>query len=370
MAGRLKRVAPAALLLTLLVRARSSGLRIASAAGLVALWTAVYAKYRREGRAETAREYERLSTADWESYTRHYNERVPTIEEEFDMWGPYHQHRHEMRYDLVARQVRENLCEGGAVLDVGCGSALVADRLADIRARYVGVDFGGHHITYAAKRYADSVQPLAVCFAQSTAERLPFEDHSFDVVVMSEVIEHLLRPELAVWEVARVLKRGGVFVMTTNNASEVPLRSPLTHVFAWAEKVAGAYKPSLISRRPWVWPEPVPSALVPDGADEVHLPHTHHIFAETRDMFGAAGLDVFRFTTFEFPPAQSDLARWFEAAGAPGKRAVDVLEAIAHAVPGVNKLGAHMLVVSCKTREPVATAPPVGVWSGPFSGAA
>src|SRR5687767_2005409 len=83
------------------------------AVGLAAVWTYAYRSYRRRSIVETARERELLATATLEAYRRHYNERVPTIEEEFDIWGEYHQHRHEMRYDLVADTVREHLPPGG-----------------------------------------------------------------------------------------------------------------------------------------------------------------------------------------------------------------------------------------------------------------
>src|SRR4051812_15572728 len=285
-------------------RSTPKAVRLASAGALAAVWGAAYRQYRRRGRAQTANEWDLLATANWDAFTEHYNERVPTIEEEFDIWGEYHQHRHEMRYDLVAAEVRRHLPAGGEVLDIGCGSALVADRILDIDAHYVGVDFGGHHIRYAAKKLADADGHLRTSIGGAQAEALPFSSQTFDVVVMSEVIEHLLKPELAVWEVARVLKPGGVFIMTTNNASEVPLRSPLFLPFAWLEKALGATHPQLISLRPWVWPEAVPNPA--GGADErVHLPHTHHIQAETRAMFAAAGLETFRWSTFEFPPPQA-----------------------------------------------------------------
>ena len=203
--------------------------RLVALTMLTGLWSAVYSRYRRSGRARTAEEYELLRTANWEVFSRHYNEKVPTVEEELDMWGEYHRHRHEMRYDLVAAAASKHLPDGGQVLDVGCGAGMVADRLEDRHAGYVGLDFGGHHITEAAKKHRDKRTTLHTMFVRGNGEGLPFTDASFDVVVMTEVIEHLLRPELAVWEVARVLKPGGVFVMTTNNASEVPLRSPLTH---------------------------------------------------------------------------------------------------------------------------------------------
>src|SRR5439155_15512581 len=138
------------------------------------------------------------------------------------------------------------------------------------------------------------------------------------VVVMTEVIEHLLRPERAVWEVSRVLKPGGVFIMTTNNASEAPLRTPLSHLFAWIEKAVGWDHPEAISLRPWVWPEPVDRALLPEGSPDVYVPHTHHIQGETRALFRAAGLETFAASSFEFPPPQSALARWLDARGEPG----------------------------------------------------
>lgn len=344
--------------------------RIASAVLLVAYWTVNYVRYRRIGRAKTQHEWELLRGTSWEAFWRHYNERVPTIEQEFEIWGPYHQHRHEMRYDLVADEARRHISAGARILDLGCGSALVADRLDDLSFSYVGMDFGGPHITYAKKKYADRRGPMSTTFVRADAEHLPFEDASFDIVVMSEVIEHLLRPENAVWEIARILKPGGVYIMTTNNASEVPLRSPLSHLFAWIEKALGATFPSLISSRPWVWPEKVDRELLPEGAPDVYLPHTHHIQGQTRRMFAAAGLETFRWSTFEFPPPQSRLGAWFERHGQLGVRLVDALEVVAQHTPGVRRLGTHVFMVARKERDRVASTPPPGVWPGPLSNAA
>jgi SAM-dependent methyltransferase len=196
---------------------------------------------------------------------------------------------------------------------------------------------------------------------------MPLRDASVDTVVFSEVIEHLMRPELAVWEIARVLRPGGVLLMTTNNASEVPLRSPLSHLFAWIEKAIGADHPVLISRRPWVWPAPVDPELLPEGSPPVYLPHTHHIQAETRALFAAAGLNTFKWTTFEFPPPQAATTAWLEQRGDAGKRVVDAIEAMATRVPGVRRLGCHLFMRARKEGAPVAPSPPPGVWPGPFS---
>ena len=353
-------------LLAAVVRARRGVVRTAAFAALIGLWSAVYARYRRGGRIQTAREYDLLRTASMEAYSRHYNERVPTIEEEFDLWGEYHQHRHEMRYDLVADAVRDHLPEGGVVLDVGCGSALVADRIADLDATYVGVDYGGHHSEYASKRLADAGYRLRSVIGRCDGELLPFPDETFDLVVMSEVIEHLMQPERATWEVARVLKPGGVFIMTTNNASEMPLRSPLTHLFAWVEKYLGAFRPALISLRPWIWPEPVDPEIVSTG-DAVYVPHTHHIYGETRAMFRDAGMETFHWSSFEFPPPQAEFGQWLNGRGDQGQRVVDAIEAVCQRIPAVNKLGCHIFLHARKVGAPIAPEPPSGTWPGPFS---
>jgi len=56
-------------------------------------------------------------------------------------------------------------------------------------------------------------------------ETLPFPDHSFDVVVMSEVLEHLPYPEITLGEIARILRPDGKFVGSVPNA--VMLRNRL-----------------------------------------------------------------------------------------------------------------------------------------------
>ncbi len=335
---------------------------------VIAYWLRNYVRYRRSGLRRTRREYDWFRSVSADVYSRHYNERVPTVEEELVQWGPYHRHRHDMRYDLVARTVREHLPTRGRVLDVGCGSMNVADRLRDLDAHYVGVDYGGPHITYAARKYAGHEWHLRAGLARCEAEALPLSEATVDVVVFSEVIEHLIRPELAVWEIARVLRPGGVLVLTTNNASELPLVSPFRQPLAWMEKVIGADIPSLISHRPWVWPQKVDPALLPEGSGDVYVPHTHHIPAETRRLLHSAGLSTLRWSSFEFPPPHSRTAGVLERMGATGRKTADALEATARATPFMRRLGTHLFVVARKTHAPVEATAPDGVWPGPFSG--
>jgi SAM-dependent methyltransferase len=51
------------------------------------------------------------------------------------------------------------------------------------------------------------------------AGKLPFADGTMDAIVCLEVLEHLLAPETAVLEAARVLRAGGVFILTVPNVT-------------------------------------------------------------------------------------------------------------------------------------------------------
>jgi SAM-dependent methyltransferase len=359
---------PPALLAVLTSRRTSGRARAGVLAILLGVWTTSYLRYRKRGLEATAHEWELLRTATPEAFSRHYNETVPTVEEELEMWSDYHGHRHEMRYRLVGDATRAHVTPGAVVLDIGCGAAMVADGLAGYPVRYVGIDFGGHHIESAAARHAARPDPvLRTSFVRGDGERLPLRDATVDIVVFTEVIEHLVRPELAVWEIARVLRPGGVLVMTTNNASEMPLRFPLSDPFAFAEKALGFTHDAVISHRPWVWPQPVDPRLLPPGAPTTWLPHTWHKQAETRRMFAAAGLETVSASTFEFPPPQSQTARWLDRHGDRARPLVDVVEAACTATPLVNRLGCHLMMVARRTDAPVSSHPPAGIWPGPFS---
>jgi SAM-dependent methyltransferase len=358
---------PPALLAGIARRRTRPAVKVGLALSLLAVWSATYSRYRARSVEVTAHEWELLGTATPEAFSRHYNECVPTVEEELSMWSEYHGHRHEMRYRLVGEATRGHAPPRGVVLDIGCGSALVADHLTDLPLHYIGLDFGGHHIESAAKRHSGAIdRPLRTSFVRGDGEHLPLADASVDVVVFTEVIEHLVRPELAVWEIARVLRPGGHLVMTTNNASEMPLRFPLSDPLAYLEKAIGFTRDELISHRPWVWPEPVDPAVLPPGTPTTWLPHTWHKQGETRRMFASAGLETVRASSFEFPPPQSQTARRLDQGGETTRQIVDVLETVCQATPLLNRLGCHLMMVARRTSGGTA-APPAGVWPGPFS---
>ena len=98
------------------------------------------------------------------------------------------------------------------ILDVGCGDGY-ATSVAATRNRghlFAGLDWSASSLAKAADR------GLAVLRAGIDAS-LPIRSGSVDVVVMSEVIEHLVDTDFAVEEAHRVLRPGGTLLLSTPN---------------------------------------------------------------------------------------------------------------------------------------------------------
>lgn len=123
---------------------------------------------------------------------------------------------HHARYRWAAP-----LVGGRTVLDAGCGvgwgSALLAQRAADV----TGVDRSNLAIDEARRRHGDVAQ-----FQLGDLCRLPFEDATFDAVVSFEAIEHVADTELALDEMRRVLRPGGLLLISSPNRGVYPDGNP------------------------------------------------------------------------------------------------------------------------------------------------
>lgn len=98
--------------------------------------------------------------------------------------------------------------KGSYVLDVATGAGYVAAKAAEIGAVSTGLDFSQAQVELARLTYPE------VSFCQGDAQDLPFENETFDAVVMGFGMNHLPDPEKAASEAWRVLKLGGVFAFT------------------------------------------------------------------------------------------------------------------------------------------------------------
>jgi 2-polyprenyl-6-hydroxyphenyl methylase/3-demethylubiquinone-9 3-methyltransferase len=101
------------------------------------------------------------------------------------------------------------------VLDIGCGGGLVSERMAALGYQVTGIDQSEGSIE-TARRHARA-GGVTVDYQVGTAGQLSRLDGSVDLVVISDVLEHLYDLPGAVAEIARVLRPGGIVGFDTIN---------------------------------------------------------------------------------------------------------------------------------------------------------
>jgi len=111
------------------------------------------------------------------------------------------------------------------VLDIGCGKGEITCRLAEVRD---DITLVASDIDRAALETIDRKNLKAV---ESSAEKLPLSDSSFDVVLCLELLEHVEDDEAVISEISRVLKTGGVVIFST------PMEKGITLPFAKKENM-------------------------------------------------------------------------------------------------------------------------------------
>jgi len=111
---------------------------------------------------------------------------------------------------------RININPEGTMLDLGCGEGRhifgLMEKFPDLKC--IGLD---PHIESLEKafeglKFLESISNSKTNFLSGSAYSLPFSDDSFDLVVCSEVLEHLHDYKDAIKEINRVLKPGGQFL--------------------------------------------------------------------------------------------------------------------------------------------------------------
>jgi len=105
------------------------------------------------------------------------------------------------------------------ILDIGAGTGLLYSLLPDRDAYELhAVDIVDDFVSLMSERGIHAVK------RDIEHEALPFPDDNFDAIVFTGMLEHTLDPLRAVGEIARVLKRDGLLILSTPNALSLSQR--------------------------------------------------------------------------------------------------------------------------------------------------
>ena len=116
-----------------------------------------------------------------------------------------------LAYHEAAKRVQ------GRVLEIGTGMGYGIEVVAPHTSHFTTVDKSCAY---------DTALPANAEFRQMEVPPLRFEDESFDCVISFQVIEHIKRDREFVREVHRVLRKGGIFIVSTPNAPMSLTRNP------------------------------------------------------------------------------------------------------------------------------------------------
>lgn len=106
------------------------------------------------------------------------------------------------------------------ILDVGCASGWFLDKVNKLypEAELTGVDASKKAIDYGKKVYKN------LNLIHADAHKLPFKDRSFDLILCTEVLDHVVEPEKVLSEIRRVLSPNGIAIVELDDSKNLFFR--------------------------------------------------------------------------------------------------------------------------------------------------
>lgn len=120
-------------------------------------------------------------------------------------------HSNERLYDQIAREIKKRLSRNMHVLELACGTGLISCRIAGGVKSLEATDFSPEMIAKAKEK----PNSYRLRFSVQDATNLPYADQTFDAVVIVNGLHIMPNPQLALREIRRVLKPGGVLIAPT-----------------------------------------------------------------------------------------------------------------------------------------------------------
>ena len=123
---------------------------------------------------------------------------------------------------IINNNIGINSLDGLNCLDIGCGGGILSEKLVRLGAFVTGIDASEDSIK-VAKEHAEKSRLNINYNCISTSDLLKFEKekvlNKFDLVIASEVIEHVNDRKVFLSDIADLCRKGGIVVFTTINKS-------------------------------------------------------------------------------------------------------------------------------------------------------
>ena len=141
------------------------------------------------------------------------------VDRKFLKWIPFAQ---KGGYPFLTNFVDMYGLKGKKVLDIACGTGVLTEQFARMGADVTAVDLTPKAVELTKKRL--SLYGLTANVIEGDAQKLPFDDNSFDFVCAWGCLMHMPETEIAISEINRVLKPGGSFLAMMYHRNSVHCR--------------------------------------------------------------------------------------------------------------------------------------------------
>jgi ubiquinone/menaquinone biosynthesis C-methylase UbiE len=150
----------------------------------------------------------------YQDHIRHYQ-----LDGEFyDFFSPDKFMKQEIRRRYQEFFHLASIKKNDSILEIGSGGGFALELLKGIKPAYFPLDIPRKNLKKIKNSASFTVFP-----SSADAYHLPFRDKVFDVIIMSEVVEHLAQPLEVLYEVYRTMKKNGTLIIS------VPYKEKITY---------------------------------------------------------------------------------------------------------------------------------------------
>lgn len=191
------------------------------------------------------------------------------------------------RFQATANKIIQYL-KGPLVLDLGCGSGWLLREIYRAGFNVVGLDYSEKSI--AESKFIFESERLDIPLVRGKAEKLPFEDGTFDSTTMIGVLEHVPDPRQAMGEINRVLKKDGMLCISVPNT--------YTYGVVYDRIIS-----PIFNKTPWGYDNVLNKLFSEIGLERVHEPSDDHVIQFSaisfKKLLEDTEFEIIRFSNME-----------------------------------------------------------------------